>query len=89
MKINRPETVTRYQKISELSVGDPVGVKQATYQEGGVLTPATVCYVDDYQVGVAFSNGIKQMFRKDQRPTLLQPVNRYKLAVSAEGPDEH
>ena len=86
MKINRPDKITRYQKISELTLGDPVDVLQTSYFNSKTLEqlhPATVCYVDDHQVGVAFSDGTTEMFPKSA-PKRLYPTNKYELEVSSE-----
>ena len=57
-------------------IGDPVCVMKMVMEDGGPEMkefPATVCHVNVYQVGVAYSDGVREMFSKNRNPIRREP----------------
>lgn len=50
----------------ELTIGDPVEVKFVEMFKGDVWRPATVVYVDEHSIGVAFNDGTRLVLPKGE-----------------------
>jgi hypothetical protein len=59
-----------------LKIGDPIEVCFITH-DGTIWNPATVVYVADDHIGVAYAGGRRQAVRKDQWrvPNTTRPVD--------------
>lgn len=50
----------------ELDIGDPVEVRKLSFEKGEEWVPATVVYVSEYQVGVAYASGVREALPRNK-----------------------